>query len=85
LLSLPGSTALLFTLAGLMYVGGAVGMEVIGGKYDDIYGNDDMTYQMLTIVEETLEKLGLAVFLFALLRYLSRGRPYLRVTIHPLR
>ena len=41
-------------------------MEMVGGYYVDV-GGVDITYKMLTTVEETLEIAGLIVFLHALL------------------
>jgi hypothetical protein len=65
-------------LAGAGYVGGALGMEMIGGAYASAYGYDAY-YPVLTIVEETLEMLGILLFLHALLCYMTAHMP--RVTL----
>jgi len=61
-----------FALAGLLYVGGALGMEIVGSylRYYDLVevGRD---YVLVLTVEETLEMAGMLVFLRALLLYLS--------------
>jgi hypothetical protein len=83
--SLPRETAGLMLAAGAVYVGGAIGMEVFAGRYAEINGKENMTFQMVSAAEEALEMLGLAVFLFSLLRYLSDGRPDVRIVINPPR
>lgn len=69
LFSLPRRTAGLFILAGATYVGGALGLELVGGAYVSAVGLD-FSYAMITSTEEALELFGLTIFLFALLDYL---------------
>ena len=62
-------------LAALLYVGGAAGIEVLGSPF----WNDDATqrgwpYLALVGVEETLEMLGIAVFIRTILRYDAQER-----------
>lgn len=71
LLSLPFETRRLFLHAGVLYVGGAIGMEMLGGAYHDAVGARNMTYTTISAIEEALEMTGVAVFLYALLRYLE--------------
>ena len=68
--SLPARTRNAFVLAGCIYLGGAVGVEIIGDPMDA----DTMTYNLTTAVEEGLEMGGVIVFLAALLRYMSRAQ-----------
>ena len=56
-------------LAGVLYVAGALGVEMVEGYYHEAYGYT-ATYAMIVAVEETLEMLGILVFLQALFRYL---------------
>lgn len=63
---LPRRTGLLFVIAGGIYVFGALGFELIGGRHADRFGQDNATYGLITSFEEITEMLGLAVFLFAL-------------------
>jgi hypothetical protein len=67
---LPRSTCRLFILAGTLYVGGALGMEMAGGVYFDLY-DKTVIPGIGVIVEEALEKFGIVVFVYALLTYLS--------------
>lgn len=67
---LPVKTRKLFLIAGSCYVGD-VGIELIGGYYADLYTPHNMGYALITTIEETLEMLGIAVFIYALLSYIS--------------
>jgi len=73
LFSLPFQTRLLFLTAGLLYVSGAAGMEIISGQYFACIGGiqKNFTYSMLTAVEETLEMVGIALFIYALMHYID--------------
>jgi len=66
-LNLRPATRRLVLLAGMLYVGGALGMEIIDGAYADSYGTGNLGYELLTTIEETLEMLGVTAFVFALL------------------
>lgn len=73
LVSLPAKTRLLFGLAGAIYVGGALGMEMIGGWYWSQYGASSVQ-SMLVVVEELMEFFGITLFIYAALRYIERER-----------
>lgn len=60
----------LFAAAGAIYVAGGLGMEVVGGGYVSRYGQETLTYALISTVEEVLEMVGLAVLIYALLEYL---------------
>lgn len=68
---LPAKTRRLFLIAGTIFVSGAIGMEVVDGKYASFYGEQNMTFAILTSIEEFLEMLGIIVFIYALLLYIS--------------
>ncbi|AOY60202.1 conserved uncharacterized protein [Desulfococcus multivorans] len=70
LLHLPAKTRRNFLLAGTLYIGGAVGVELITGRYADVNGMYNLTYSMLATVEESLEMAGAIVFIRALLAYI---------------
>ena len=69
---LPPTTRKLFLIAGIIYVGGAVGMEMVGGEYRTLHGVENFHYAMLANLEEFLEMAGIIVFIYALLAYLGR-------------
>jgi len=70
--SLPGRTARLITLAGVLYFGGAVGLEAAGGVQALTTGINDWLYVWTYTAEETFEMAGMLVLNFALLEYLSQ-------------
>lgn len=70
LLHLPRETALLFIISGTVFVLGAVGMELLGGHEHYVHGLGN-TLTALVFIEELLEMLGIALFNFALLRYIA--------------
>jgi hypothetical protein len=78
---LPAQTRRAFVLAGAIYIGGALGMEMIDGLYASLYGEKNLTYAFLTTIEETLEMLGIVVFLHTLLTYLKRYVTTIRISI----
>jgi hypothetical protein len=52
-------------------VGGALGMELVGGKYVSLYGAQNLGFAMITTVEEVGEMLGIVIFIYALMSYIS--------------
>jgi hypothetical protein len=69
LLHLPATARLRFLMAATLYIGGAIGAELIGGRYAELHGTQNWTYSMIATVEESLEMAGLIVFIWALLKY----------------
>lgn len=67
---LPPKTRRLFVMAAALLLGGALGMELIGGRYFELHG-EDLTYTLIATVEESLEMAGAIVFNFALMKYLA--------------
>lgn len=56
-------------IAGILYFGGAIGMELAGGLYEDIYGDANLPYNLIATVEESLEMAGIIFFVKGLLEY----------------
>ncbi len=69
-IDLPKKIQFLFALSGVLFVGGALGIELIGGWYDSTMGDDNLIYLLITTLEEILEMLGIAVFIYSLLIYI---------------
>jgi hypothetical protein len=80
LFALPRKTGLLFVAAAALYVSGAIVMEMVGGQLYELYGNGSSQYVFETVVEESLEILGVQLFGYALLAYLSRTVEELSIT-----
>ena len=69
MLHLPTKTRLSFLVAVILFIGGAIGIELIGGRYAELNGPENLMYSMIVTIEESLEMGGLIVFIWALLRY----------------
>ena len=76
-LRLPRPTQRRFLLAAALYLGGAIGFEMIGGAY--VAGQTAFqrtsAYILIFTVEELLEMAGLIMFLNALMRHLEEVYP----------
>lgn len=72
---LPPRTRYLLVAAGLTFVGGAIGIELVGGAYQAARGGESMAYQLIVTVEETLEMVGASLFVYALLDYIVMTSP----------
>lgn len=81
LVHLPARTRFMIVAAGMIYVGGAMGVELILGAWTDVHGEDNIGYALIDVVEETMEMAGASLFLSALLEYLGTQAPDLRVAI----
>lgn len=81
---LPTRTAGLFLLAGCLYVGGAVGMEMVGGRVfmeEGTPGRTLVPYMVAMTLEELFEMAGAIVFLMVLLQYLRTMGATLRAEV----
>lgn len=70
-LSLPSDIKFLFVLAALIFVGGALGIEMIGGQFVTLQGKNAF-YATIVTIEETLEMAGIAIFIYGLLEYIRQ-------------
>lgn len=68
--NLPTATRNAFAVAGLLFVSGAVGVEMIGAPMVE----DAMPYNLVTVVEEGLEMFSVIYFLSALLKHMATWR-----------
>jgi cellulose synthase/poly-beta-1,6-N-acetylglucosamine synthase-like glycosyltransferase len=66
---LPARTKFSFLMAAACYIGGAIGVELIGSSHAELHGYENLTYSMIATLEESLEMAGLIVFIWALLNY----------------
>jgi hypothetical protein len=69
LLALPRRFGTLFFLSAVIFLGGSMGMEVVGARHVLYYGQHNPTYGAMVALEETMEMSGIAVFLVSLLAY----------------
>lgn len=78
LLHLPLRTRVTFLMAATLYLGGAIGLELIGGRYVELHGSQNLTYSMIATVEESLEMAGVIIFIWALLVYIADNHKEVR-------
>jgi len=78
---LPRRTKLLCFIAGGTYIGGALGMELVGGYIVTHWGEDNMAWAVASTFEELLEMLGASIFIYALLSYMSSEKRSIVITV----
>lgn len=74
LLALPAATRRRFVVAGALYVGGALLMEIPLGLWAEAHGDGGLGYALIDFAEELLEMIGASLFLFALLHHHAEVR-----------
>jgi len=73
--ALPAETRRRFLVAGALYVGGALLMEIPLGLWTEARGDGGLGYALIDFAEESLEMTGATLFLLALLRHAARHGP----------
>ncbi len=80
LVQLSRTTRYYFILAALLFLGGAIGVEMLSAWEKDL--NDyTILFCVLYSLEEFLEMIGVAVFIYALLKNLADESPVIRITL----
>ena len=78
---LPKKTKYLFVTAGIIYVAGALGMEMVGGMIYEMYGRHNLYYAIEYTIEESLEMIGIVIFIYALMDYICKNVSYITLRI----
>lgn len=78
---LPAKTRNLFILAGALFIGGALGLEMLAGRQASLDTSSQFLYKLFTTIEELWEKVGVLVFIHALLTYLEKYVNQLQISI----
>jgi hypothetical protein len=74
-LHLDSRTRWLLALGAALYLGGAVGLEMVSGPIYTMHGVASLEYALINTFEELGEMLGAVVMLYAMLAYIVRGNP----------
>lgn len=83
-LGLKKETRVLMALSGAVYVCGAIGWEMVGAVNYVRYGdNRGLGYTLMYTAEEFMEMAGVAIFLYALLRYIQHNSITVTLCCHP--
>lgn len=80
---LPSRTRRGFVLSGAVFVGGAIGVEMLTGIQASLHGEQNATYAMLATVEEFMEMTGVVMMVFSSLDYLQRECGRVRIVVGP--
>lgn len=72
-----------FILSGFIYVLGAIGIEMISAKLfiNDVVSANDLIYNLVITLEESLEMLGVMIFITVLLSYIKYMKYDISITI----
>ena len=82
LLRLDRQTRQRFVTAGAVYLAGALGVEYVMGEPALFrHSMDSLPYQLLATVEETLEMVGIVLFIHTFLVYMSAAPSFLAATV----
>jgi hypothetical protein len=68
---LPPKSRQHFVTAACTYIGGALIMEMIGSYVAEAQGQQNLTYALIATAEEIMEMIGVIIFIYGLLYYLS--------------
>ncbi|QSX77691.1 hypothetical protein [Agrilutibacter solisilvae] len=68
---LPRTTAVAFVASGALYLGGALGVELVEGWWREGHGHVNVMYHVLVTLEESLEMAGVIFFIRALLGHIA--------------
>ena len=79
--ALPARTRWQFLRAGAVYVGGALGVELLLAWWTDRVGDKNFVYALIDLVEESMEMIGVGLFLLALLEYLGGPAQEFRIRL----
>ena len=77
---LPRDSRARFFAAGIIFLSGALGIEMFGAREAELHGYYTVTYSVLYSLEEMLEMLGIILFIYALLSHLAKETVRLSVT-----
>lgn len=81
ILHLPAKTRNLIIFAGALFVGGALGLEILAGHRESLNTSGEFFYKLITTIEESWEKLGVMVFIYALLDYMQKYVNHIQIII----
>jgi hypothetical protein len=71
MLRLPRRTAIAFAVSAAIYLGGALGVELVEGWWREGHGHGNMTYHCLVSLEEGMEMIGAIAFIRSLMAYIA--------------
>lgn len=72
ILRLPRKTTVLLILSAIIFLTGAAGFDMLGGREAELHGYYTVTYTVLYTIEEFLEMSGVVLLIYTLLDYIEQ-------------
>ena len=72
ILRLPRKTTVLLILSAIIFLTGAAGFDMLGGREAELHGYYTVTYIVLFTIEEFLEMIGVVLLIYTLLDYIEQ-------------
>jgi hypothetical protein len=72
ILLLPRKTTILLILSAIIFLTGAAGFDMLGGREAELHGYYSITYTVLYTIEEFLEMTGVVLLIYTLLDYIEQ-------------
>jgi len=85
LFRLPKKTRIEFITAGIVFVIGAIGFEVLSARENELYGANSISYTLYYTIEELCEMLGIVLFVEAILNHMGRAFGEITLKFNPKR
>lgn len=79
MLSLPRKTGVLLILSAIIFLTGAAGFDMLGGREAELHGYYSITYTVLYTIEEFLEMIGVVLLIYTLLDYIEQQYGHLNL------
>lgn len=73
---------ILFLSSAVLFFGGALGFEIIGGRFANYNDTRNFTFYMLATIEEILELGGIALLIYSLLDYIKKHTPEIHLLLN---
>ena len=81
ILHLPRNTAVLLIFSAFIFLSGAVGFDMLGGREAELHGYYSNKYIVLYTIEEFLEMSGVVLLMYTLLAYIEQQHGQLRLSL----
>jgi hypothetical protein len=78
---LPRKTTVLLILSAIIFLTGAAGFDMLGGREADLHGYYTVTYTVLYTIEEFLEMIGVVLLIYTLLDYIEKQFGHLLLSL----
>ena len=78
---LPKNTRARFIVAGVIFLTGVLGIEMLGAREADLHGTETVAYCIFYSLKEMLEMLGIILFIYALLSHLAQETGRLSIVL----